>query len=192
LTAAFCAVVIVGGLNYSAIFEDWGAKKRAAPSIVQAITDQARQEREGGADSLEDAINDFAGEDEEKEKAAAAENLQPIDCLIFGYTTHGKRPEDPFSTILLGAMIDEQIKFVATLSAHELPQEAQDELNRRMHTLRRKSPFVPVPLTTEWAKSAHWLKPKLMCQVAFKGWSNTHKLRDPVFKQLLGDVAPRK
>lgn len=194
LTASICALTIIGGVTYSAIFEDWGAKKRAAPNLVHAITEQARQEKEGGADSLEEALTDFAGEEdltEEERNELAAAGLEKLDCLIFGYTAQGDDADDDFSRILLAAMIDEKIKFVATMNAYEISEGARADLNKRMHTLRRRRPFVQVSQSAPWIKDAHWLKPVMMCQVGFKGWTTLHKLREPVFVRLLGDVAQR-
>ncbi len=194
LSMAICALVVIGGVSYSAIFDDWGADKRAAPNVVHAITEQARREREGGADSLEEAITDFVGDEgltEEERNELAAADLERIDCLIFGYTTQGDEPTDDFSLIVLATMIDERVRFVGTLQAHEISEGARATLNERMHTLRRQRPFVQMPQTAAWMKDAHWLRPVMMCQLGFKGWTNLRRLREPMFVRLLGDVAER-
>jgi len=191
VTAVLCGMVIIGGITYSAIFEDWGFKERAQANLMHAIVDQARAEREGGADNIEDALNDLVGEEElteEEKNELAARGLEKIDCLIFGYTAQGDEPTDNFSIIVLATMIDERIKFVGTMSAHTISEGARADLNKRMHTLRRKRPFVPFTASAKWVKEAYWLKPVLMCELGFEGWTKQHKLREPVFVRLLGDV----
>jgi len=67
VTASLCALLVIGGIRYSAIF-DWGIEKPAEANLVQAIVDEARQEQDGGAESLEEAMNDFVGDEESAKK----------------------------------------------------------------------------------------------------------------------------
>lgn len=184
VTAVFGAVVLIGGMDYNALFDDWGVEKRATKNLVQAVTDQARQEREGGADSLEDAINDFAGEAEDQipEETRDISKLPFTDCLIVGYSTLGDNAKEPFQTLFLATMVGKQLKYVGSLGAECVPEGPRRELNERMSYFRRKTPFVDTP------HEAHWLKPTIMIQVAFDDWTPAKTLKNPVFKAMLADV----
>jgi hypothetical protein len=175
LTAAVSAVTIVGGINYMAIFDDWGFEKRAQPTIIQAVVDQARREGEG-AESLEDAMNEFTGKPGEDEPA---ENLTYADCLVFGYTAN---QEGEVRHLLLAGVVESKLKFVGKLSFADLPAETQATIGARLPKLGRKKSFVKIPL------AAKWLEPKIMCTIGFAGWGDDKLMRHPRFVRLLADA----
>jgi hypothetical protein len=172
--AVFSAVAIVGGIRYSAIFDDWGFEKRAEASIVQAVVDQARRDREADG-SLEDAMKDFTGEDADKEPEATTRT----DCLIFGFIA-GQRGE--IQSMLLAGVVDGQLRHVGKISFENLPPETRDLLQGRFKTLERKRSFVKVPF------AARWLEPVLMCRIAYAGWGEDKQMRHPRFIQVLADA----
>lgn len=177
--AMVCAVTIIGGVRYSAIFDDWGVEKRAAPNIVQSIVKQAREEREG-ADSLEDAMNDFVGEvEEEEEQIEKAKPLEKLDCVIVGYTRSG---DGSLGTLLVASVLNQKLKYVGRIFAKDVPEEIREDLMDRMPTLERKRPFVKCPY------SGTWLQPVLMCRVAFKEWGFGKRMKSPELREMLADV----
>jgi bifunctional non-homologous end joining protein LigD len=52
--------------------------------------------------------------------------------------------------------------------------------------VRKDSPFANLPRE----KSATWIAPKLVAQVAFHEWTSDEKLRQPVFLGLRDDKRP--
>ena len=61
------------------------------------------------------------------------------------------------------------------------------ELRRTLESIAQKScPFDPPP-EGALARSAHWVKPQLVCQVAFTEWTSDGKIRHPAFKGLRAD-----
>jgi len=179
LTAIMGALLLVGGIRFSAIFDDWGFEQPAQQNLVQAIVSEAKRQKEDGAESLEEAMNEFAGEGEEAAAAAEEAKLVATDCLIVGYTPEGK---DDFSMILLGAFVENKLQFVGTLTVEELSEEAHVRLRERMPNFTQEKPF----LKTGYA--ANWLQPKLMCRVKSDGFTRSNKLKDAVFDSLLVDV----
>ena len=175
VTASVCALLVIGGVRYSAIF-DWGFEKSAESNLVHAIVDEARRERDGGAESLEDAMNDFVGEEEEQ---VVEQILPTIDCLIFAYTNTA---EGKLNTILLATLVDRKLKDVATVYAVDISLEDRENLASRLHKLERGRSFVKTK------RKAIWLKPVLMCRVAYKEWTRAKKLREPHFRAILADV----
>ena len=103
------AVAVIGGVRYSAIFDDWGFEKQATPNLLNEITKQAREHEGEGADSLEDAVNDFAGEEEPVEEEPVIVERFAMDCLIIGYT--GNSP-DKFDGLVLAALLRGRLQYV--------------------------------------------------------------------------------
>jgi len=180
--AVLCALLIIGRISYSALFDDWGVKERATPNLTQAIIDQARQNSSSGDESLGDAMNQFAGEAKSKDKSKNKTPLKPklltADCLIFGYTTSNK---DEIDTLLLATTVKNDLKFVGMIAAAGIPESARSELAVRLPTLRQKRPFV------KCRYSDKWLRPVLMCQVEFKRWGPNNRIHRPKFTTMLRD-----
>ena len=40
---------------------------------------------------------------------------------------------------------------------------------------------IELPFCTAWPAIAHWVKPKMVCQVKFTEWTRDDRLRQPVF-----------
>ncbi len=63
-----------------------------------------------------------------------------------------------------------------------------EELTKRLEQLEQKeSPFVDLQGRTGQARGVHWLKPKLVAQVAFGEWTRDGHLRHPSFQGLRED-----
>ncbi|GAC1581260.1 MAG: hypothetical protein NVS3B7_16290 [Candidatus Elarobacter sp.] len=64
-----------------------------------------------------------------------------------------------------------------------------DDLTAKMKPLERKTPpFATAPKTNT---TAHWVKPQLVCEVAFAEWTRENILRQPVFVGLRIDKEPK-
>lgn len=176
--AAVCALAIVGGIRYSAIFEDWGVRGRAQHNLVHEITQRAR-EQEGDSRSLEEAVKDFAGEEEAAEAKAAEVVHETIDCVVIGYTK--KEGDTEFESLLLASLVKENLEYVGMVSL-DIPAEVRQELNRRLAKLQRNTPFVSC------TQAGIWVKPVLACRVQYSGWS-AGRLNQPRFETMLKDLA---
>ncbi|MBT6154268.1 MAG: hypothetical protein HOK71_13040 [Planctomycetaceae bacterium] len=182
-TAMICAVLIIGGLNFSALFDDWGVKKNSSANLVQAIADQARENGED-EESLEDALNKTAtaGDD-----IAPKEELLPVEdpiveCLIFGYR---KNLEEKPTALLLATIVKGRMKYVGMISVVGIPDEAMQTLTERMPNLTQKNPFIKCRF------KAVWLRPQLMCEVEYKEWTRSNQLLKPKFRELLAEIDVR-
>ena len=173
--------ILNGGVSYDWIWKsDWGFERKAQANLVQAIVQQARQQK-GGAESLEEAMNDFAGEeqDAEKESTATPEMTILTDCLVIGYTL---TPEDTLGTLLLAAAPNGKLLFVGRVTADAIPQNVQSELMRRLRQIRQAQPFL------KCNTSGQWVRPQVMCRITHTDWSNDDQLIKPEFAELLSDV----
>jgi hypothetical protein len=179
MAAVLCAF-IVGGLADRDLM-DWGGTP-AKSNLMRAITDQAQQLAGDNQDGLENAIEDFAGKAELKNKPKDADQppkpKMSIDCLIIGYEPVGK---DDFSSLILASEVGGRLAFVGTVSP-ELPKEERDNLFKRMKSIEQPTPFVQTRAT------GTWLKPMLACRVGANSWSSSQKLVQPQFQQMLNDI----
>lgn len=173
-TAAFLAVAVIGGINYNAMFEDWGFEEQAQPNMVHEIVRQAREGE--GDESLEEAINDFVGDEEDQEEVIV--ETENMDCLIIGYI--GDSPKE-FTGLVLATLVKGKLKYVGTVFTG-IPKEDREILADRMATLGRDRPFVKAKV------AANWLQPTLMCRINCEGLTKRKKMKNPAFVSRLSDA----
>ncbi len=179
VTAIVGALMIVGGIRWSAMFEDWGFEKAAQKNLVQAVVQKAREEKAAQNGSLEDAMNDFVGEeDENKEPKPPAFET---DCVVVGYRANrnGK-----VVMLILGAAPRGRLQHVGTLNVTDLPPETSESLvDRIRNTQHRATPFVsPMPIT------GNWLQPTMLVRVGHDDWTKNFGMIRPVFMELLREA----
>lgn len=94
-----------------------------------------------------------------------------LGALLIGYYEHGR-------LVFSGK--------VGTGFTHKMALD----LRRRLDALEQKScPFDPPP--TGWRRGkVHWVRPKLVCDVAFTEWTGDGKIRHPSFQGLRADKKP--
>ena len=191
LTLLVGAFAIVGGFEFDSLFKDWGVRKRANINLVASVVDRAKESEGGGAENLEDALNDFAGgSEEEKTKAKkvaaslpveAAPKLIEFDCLLVGYTTLSNGKID---SVLLAASHNKQLVYAGSIYASDVPEEVRKAWQAQLPSLKQSAPFVKIN------RSATWLKPKITLKVASKGWGETNlRLLKPQFVSLLQEIS---
>jgi hypothetical protein len=182
-TAMICAVLIIGGLNFSALFDDWGVAKRSNTNLVSAIEVHARENGED-EESLEDALNKTAtaGDEIAPNEEALPVETPTVECLIFGYR---KNLEGKPTSLLLATTVKGRMKYVGMISVVGIPEEALQTLVARMPNLAQKNPFIKCRF------KAVWLRPQLMCEVEYKEWTRSNLLLKPQFRQLLAEIDVR-
>jgi hypothetical protein len=182
-TATICAVLIIGGMNYSALFDDWGVAKQSNANLIQAIADQARENGDD-ADSLEEALNNTATAAEEitpEEEPVPVAN-PTAECLIFGYR---QNLEGEPTSLLLATTVKGRMQYVGMISVVGIPEEAMQTLAARMPNLTQTNPFV------KCRYKAVWQRPQLMCEVEYEDWTRGKQLKKPQFLQLLAEIDVR-
>ncbi|MCA9016306.1 MAG: hypothetical protein KDA77_13320 [Planctomycetaceae bacterium] len=186
LTLVVGAFAIVGGFEFNSLFKDWGVRKSANVNLVASIVDQAK-EADGGAENLQDALNDFAGGTDKAAEVAipvpeeATPKLTEFDCLLVGYTT---LPSGKIESVLLAASHKKQLVYAGSLDVNDIPEDVLNEWKDRLPSLKQSTPFVKV------RRSATWIKPKITLKVASEGWSeSTNRLMKPQFVSLLQEIS---
>ena len=112
---------------------------------------------------------------------------QEDEFVIGGYTSPGGT-RNYFGSILVGAHRGAELVYAGRVGTG-FTEKTLSELYRKFQPLVRKvSPFSNLPRE----KSATWIAPRLVAQVAYHEWTSDEKLRQPVFLGLRDDKSARE
>ncbi|HEY6322883.1 MAG TPA: DNA ligase D [Thermoanaerobaculia bacterium] len=116
--------------------------------------------------------------------------LQRQELVIGGFTEpEGTRAG--LGALLLGFHEDGRLVYAGKVGTGFTAQVLVG-LRRRLERSERQSPpFVNPPRGAE-ARGAHWVEPKLVCEVAFTEWTRDGHLRHPTFQGLREDKPARE
>jgi hypothetical protein len=186
LTAAVCALVVVGGIPYGVLFDDWGVRNRAKPEMVSQVRgDSADRLVDGGvlADSLDEKVRERA-DLEAKEATVPAQDeselqLQSADCVVIGYNVSAR--DGTVSELLLASLVNGELKYVGSVT-QGIPEDVRQELSRRLPELKRETAFI------ECSGSGVWVKPIIACKTSFRFWTDDQMLSETTFKELMAEI----
>jgi bifunctional non-homologous end joining protein LigD len=110
------------------------------------------------------------------------------DAVIAGFTQpRGARKQ--FGALVLGAFADGELTYIGHVGAGFDAKSLREVRARLEPLVRKRSPFSSAPAVDE---AATWVKPELVCEVAFAEWTKDGVMRQPVFLRLREDKAPRE
>ena len=111
---------------------------------------------------------------------------QEEEFVIGGFTSpEGSR--EHMGALLLGAFRGKDLHFVGKVGTGFSQTSLAALASAFRPIVQDNSPFVDAPRE----KSATWLQPRLVAQIAFGEWTADRKLRQPVFLGLRDDKEPR-
>ena len=109
--------------------------------------------------------------------------------VIAGFTApRGGRKH--FGTLVLGVYCGDELICIGHAGGGFNAQELAEIHARLEPLIQRESPFIKVPPETGMAVT--WVKPELVCEVVFHGWTEEGVMRQPSFLRLRGDKAARE
>ena len=113
------------------------------------------------------------------------------EFVILGFTDPaGARTG--FGALLLGVYDDDETLRYAGRVGTGFTRQTLDELSSRLKKHRQARSPLSEPLTGISAKGVHWIRPDLVGEVAFTGWTHDGLLRHPAFQGLREDKPARQ
>lgn len=107
------------------------------------------------------------------------------EFVIAGYT-EPKGSRTGFGALLLGYHDDGSLRYAGKVGTGFTDRALRDLLRTMEGLEQEETPFdEPVP-----EAGAHWVRPKLVCEVEFTEWTEDGRLRHPRFKGLRRDKKP--
>ncbi|MBW1990333.1 MAG: ATP-dependent DNA ligase, partial [Deltaproteobacteria bacterium] len=112
------------------------------------------------------------------------------EAVVGGYTEpRGGRLG--FGALLVGYYEGERFKYAGKVGTG-FDERALKELSPVLHRLsRRTTPFADFA-SARSAPPVHWVRPKVVCEVAFDGWTEEGRLKYPRFVAVKKDRDPRQ
>ncbi len=109
------------------------------------------------------------------------------EFVIGGYTT-GKGARAPLGALLVGYREKGKLRYASHVGTG-FDGETLADLRQRLEPLKTvKKPFADDPVLNA---PTTWVKPQLVAEVRFAGWTDDDHLRAPVFVRLREDVDPK-
>jgi bifunctional non-homologous end joining protein LigD len=112
--------------------------------------------------------------------------LRTCDCIIFGYTKGTGGREKTFGALLLGLYEKEGKPVYIGKVGTGFTQETLQVLSEAFQELKTDS----APFKADVTEMVTWLKPKLVCEVAYQIVTKDGRLRMPRFQGLRNDKSP--
>jgi hypothetical protein len=181
LSAVLASILIIGGLPYERLW-DWGFEQPVKQNLMGAVMDRVKElESRNGSDNLEDAVNDFAGENgegNETTKPTPEKPREKADCVILGYQVDR---DGRLNSLILGTANRAKLIYAGRVT----PEMSNDELSALLQDLmsiRVHQPFVAIEA------DAIWVKPKYTCRITYGERLKNGKLRETKWHGMLGQV----
>ena len=113
------------------------------------------------------------------------------DCIVVGYTSGEGNRQDYFGSLILAAYDDEtgKLRFIG----HSGSGFGFDQLKETltiMQRLRTENNFCPVESVPYTNSKPTWLRPELVAEVKFSGWTQDLIMRAPIFLRFRYDKLP--
>lgn len=111
------------------------------------------------------------------------------EAIIVGYT-EPKGSRKYFGTLLLAVNDKDKLHFIGG-SGGGFSESELERIKGQMSHLEQEEPiFKKLPGYS--LKDIHWVKPELVCEIAFTEWTDEGTMRHPVFKGMRPDKRPEE
>jgi DNA ligase D-like protein (predicted ligase)/DNA ligase D-like protein (predicted 3'-phosphoesterase) len=112
--------------------------------------------------------------------------LKTCDCIIFGYTEGGGVRGKTFGALLLGVYDKKEKPVYVGKVGTGFSEQTLRSLMDKFEKIKTDN----APFKADVGNMVTWLKPKLVCEVAYQVLTNDSKLRMARFRSLREDKAP--
>jgi bifunctional non-homologous end joining protein LigD len=118
-------------------------------------------------------------------------NVRHQEVVVAGWTPGEGRRADKIGSLVLGVYDDHGLRYVGNVGTGFTEKILRDLATTLVPLERRDDPFdttVPAPV----ARTAHWVDPELVGEVAFAEWTGEGYLRHPSWRGLRPDKQPEE
>ena len=111
------------------------------------------------------------------------------DCVVIGYTRGEGNREGYFGSLILAAYIHGKLQFIGHSGSGFTSAQVQEIFKKleRLKTARCPIDFVPYV-----NREPVWVRPKMVIEVKFNGWTLDQIMRAPIFVGLREDKSPEE
>jgi bifunctional non-homologous end joining protein LigD len=111
------------------------------------------------------------------------------ELVVGGFTDPEGAARDAIGALLVGYPEGGALRFAGKVGTGWTNASARALRERLAPLSQKESPFAPRP--AGWlGRNAHWVRPELVCEVAFTEWTQDGKIRHPSFQGLREDKRP--
>ncbi len=108
------------------------------------------------------------------------------ELVIGGFTDPEGAARDAIGALLVGYREGDALRFAGKVGTGFTNPQARALRGRLGRLAARECPFTPRPAGA-LGRNAHWVRPELVCEVAFTEWTSDGKVRHPSFQGLRED-----
>jgi len=110
------------------------------------------------------------------------------ESVIAGFTEPRGGRKD-FGALVLGVFRGDELMYIGHMGSGFSAKKLREIRQTLDPLIRKKCPFKVAPKTNT---PVTWLKPELVCEIVFRGWTNDGLMRQPVFLRLRQDKTARE
>ncbi len=110
------------------------------------------------------------------------------DCVIAGFT-EARGGRKYFGSLVLGVYEKNELIYIGHCGGGFTGKKLREVYSKLEPLIRKTCPFKSVPETNT---PVTWLRPELVCEVVFHGWTDEGVMRQPVFLRLRDDKSARE
>lgn len=110
------------------------------------------------------------------------------ECVIAGFTEPGAGRKY-FGSLVLGVYEGDELKYIGHSGGGFSERDLKAIFNKLKPLVQKECPFTIKPDTNT---ADTWVKPELVCEVTFTGWTEDGIMRQPVFSRLREDKTARE
>jgi bifunctional non-homologous end joining protein LigD len=110
-------------------------------------------------------------------------------CVIVGWTKGKGGRSSTLGSLLLAIYDGDELRFVGNVGTG-FTQSFLQRLIPELEARETDKPHVKVPSDPR-LRGARWMRPELVCEVEYQGWTDDWRLRAPSFKGIRADKLPR-
>lgn len=111
------------------------------------------------------------------------------DCVVIGYTRGEGNREGLFGSLILAANVNEKLRFVGHSGSGFGFDQLEESLQMMKPLIIDHCPIDNVPYVN---RKPVWLRPELVAEVKFHGWTKEKIMRAPIFVRFREDKTPKE